>query len=237
MLVSWEDAHQGSASIGAQILGIPMFLHIYQSAWLHPGAAFLLGALGTLLVLVFARRSLLLFAILELAILVDAALTGALSPLLPGGATATYAALLFVILGDLRYFYLVERQRNEAGRGRALFAATLLSLLVPIATRIVYPLAPERLVGNALYLLYELFMLGLVLGHFATRGRMAGERGVYVRRLFFFVLCQYALWAAADVLILRGTDAGWALRVVPNLLYYCGFAPFAVLIAPKEARA
>jgi hypothetical protein len=36
----------------------------------------------------------------------------------------------------------------------------------------------------------------------------------------------YALWAAADVLILAGVDAGWLLRCVPNQLYYGFTVPF-----------
>ena len=38
-----------------------------------------------------------------------------------------------------------------------------------------------------------------------------------------FVLLYYGLWAAADALILAtGADLGFAVRVVPNVLYYGG---------------
>jgi len=36
----------------------------------------------------------------------------------------------------------------------------------------------------------------------------------------------YALWAAADLLIVAGFDAGWAVRLVPNQLYYAWYVPF-----------
>ena len=34
------------------------------------------------------------------------------------------------------------------------------------------------------------------------------------------------LWATADVLILAGVDLGWALRLLPNQLYYAFTVPF-----------
>jgi hypothetical protein len=40
------------------------------------------------------------------------------------------------------------------------------------------------------------------------------------------VAAYYGLWAAADVLILCGVDAGWPVRLVPNQLYYGFFVPF-----------
>jgi len=52
-----------------------------------------------------------------------------------------------------------------------------------------------------------------------------------------FVLAQYALWATADVLILAGHDAGFALRLAPNALYYGLFLPFVYATAPANERA
>ena len=38
-----------------------------------------------------------------------------------------------------------------------------------------------------------------------------------------FVLLYYGLWATADAIILAtGSDLGFAVRVVPNVLYYGG---------------
>jgi hypothetical protein len=44
------------------------------------------------------------------------------------------------------------------------------------------------------------------------------------------------LWASADVIILAGVDAGFGLRLAPNIMYYVGFVPFAWLTAPEELR-
>gem|GEM_PF-5782227 len=52
-----------------------------------------------------------------------------------------------------------------------------------------------------------------------------------------FVTVQYTLWATADVLILAGHDAGFALRLAPNALYYGLFLPFVYATAPANERA
>jgi hypothetical protein len=49
-----------------------------------------------------------------------------------------------------------------------------------------------------------------------------------------FVIAYYALWAAADALILTmGADAAFLLRVLPNVLYYGGLVPAIAWTAPK----
>ena len=47
------------------------------------------------------------------------------------------------------------------------------------------------------------------------------------RAVLAYAVAYYALWAAADLSILAGRDAGWALRMLPNQLYYALFVPFA----------
>ena len=61
-------------------------------------------------------------------------------------------------------------------------------------------------------------------------------------RVCGFVLLYYGLWATADAIILfAGSDLGFGLRVVPNLLYYGGLiaamAWFAPRVADAQARA
>jgi hypothetical protein len=220
------------------------FQTLYQSPWHHPGVALLCAGVSLLLLLASRHRQpsgfRRLYLLLTLAIVADALLTGALSPLPSGGWAATAAAVGGVILGDLRYFYLVERQRqsgSQGGRLASLVAALQVAMVVPILTAIGQALWPQLLYGNRLFLLYELSLLGILLGHYGRRRRIAGRRGDYVRRLLAFELCQYGLWAAADVLILCGSDLGWGLRLLPNGLYYGAFVPFALLGAPPEAQA
>lgn len=220
---------------------------LYQSPWQHPGVAFLGGAALTLCALLprpgpgARRRWALLFLILQIEILLDAALTGALSPIASGSTTALAVGTLFVVLGDLRYFYLFERQlaRPQQSPWRALQVALPLSLLLPTATGIAVRLFPQQLSGNRLFLGYEVGFLILVSMHLRLRRlghTMTSSRRAYALRLFFFELAQYALWVLADVLIVAGHDLGWALRMVPNLLYYAAFVPVAIFTAPPEAQ-
>jgi hypothetical protein len=51
-----------------------------------------------------------------------------------------------------------------------------------------------------------------------------------------FVLLYYGLWATADVIILAtGSDLGFALRVVPNVLYYGGLIGAIGRMAPAPS--
>ena len=59
----------------------------------------------------------------------------------------------------------------------------------------------------------------------------AGHRA-YLRRALAYVAAYYALWAAADVLILLSVELGWLLRIVPNQLYYAFWVPFAFFAFP-----
>ena len=53
------------------------------------------------------------------------------------------------------------------------------------------------------------------------------DRLDYLRAVMTYVAVYYFLWALADVLILiGGWDLGWALRILPNQLYYAFFVPF-----------
>lgn len=236
---------------------------LYESPWQHPGVAFICGGLLTFCALVARTRGparspragkpwALLFLILQLEILLDAALTGALSPLPSGSFAATLVAGVFVVLGDLRYFYLFERQldsvheirpklesENQGSPWVALRRALPISLLLPLAATVATHLFPAQVSGSRMFLGYEVGFLGLASAHAWRRlhgQNPTGERIRYVRRLFFFELAQYALWALSDLLILTGHDLGWALRTVPNLLYYAAFVPVAVLTAPPQAR-
>ena len=56
------------------------------------------------------------------------------------------------------------------------------------------------------------------------------EAGVTTLSVATYAAVYYALWATADVLIqVLDLDVGWALRVIPNQLYYAFYVPFAYL--------
>jgi hypothetical protein len=158
------------------------------------------------------------------------------------GPAATAVMLAFVLLGDFRVFLLVlglaaAGSKTAAPRalGRAAAEAVLWTLVVPVAAGLAHAGA-RALAGDlpaqSLWLVYELGFaaMALYLRAAVVPARVpAAAPGLraYLRAVTAYVAVYYALWAAADVLILLGVDAGWGLRVAPNQLYYAWFVPVA----------
>src|SRR5262249_52693233 len=152
----------------------------------------------------------------------------------PGAAQAV--SLAFVLLGDWRVWLLVAALALGTGRRAAVFGASALAtLVVPVlafgadaALRAGRPDLP----GQVLWLVYELGFAALALwvrarglARLAPRGDGRALR--CARAVLAWAAATYLLWAAADLLVLAGVDAGWALRMLPNQLYYALFVPFA----------
>jgi len=143
--------------------------------------------------------------------------------------------LFFVLLGDLRYFMLVEfltsgPKATSGGTAARMFAWTL---AVPLLSSLLMRLLPVSLdTPRTLFLVYELLFLGVVgiwVGILLPRRSRRTTPGTLkvLQRISSFVLAYYALWALADVLILRGTgDFAWGLRTLANALYYGGLLPW-----------
>ena len=50
------------------------------------------------------------------------------------------------------------------------------------------------------------------------------------------MVLYYGLWATADLLILgTGSDLGYLLRMLPNLLYYGGLIAVIGFLAPRAS--
>ncbi len=198
----------------------------------------------------FLRGFFVLFAI-EIAL--DAFASGPFVPKIVPKTPAleTVLSVIFVILGDYRYFVLVEsfaKGRAPAtdalfGSARAWLAALPFALVVPVGSQIVRELAPSLFADmRKTFLLYEVMFLALALVmRFVVAPRRLREAPSDVRawllRLTSFEVVQYALWALADVVILTGhAEPGFLLRLVPNVAYYGGFLFFAWLTAPRRLR-
>lgn len=238
-----------------------MFKRFYDSGWQHPGIAFF-GAIP--FVLAFAiRRPFLVgwLALFAFEILADATMTGILSPA-PEYNIVSEVGIAFVILGDFRYFVLVEwvaRRRDGDGVRPGLgplwvwIAALGFAFIVPVASTIpqltmpeLFPEADPGLRMRRIFLLYEamLFVLALTLRVLVLPRRLANKPAdlrAWILRLTHFELVQYGAWILCDVYLLAtGSDAGYLLRVVPNTLYYVLFVPFVWWTAPtwlREAKA
>ncbi len=69
------------------------------------------------------------------------------------------------------------------------------------------------------------------------RADVGNERARWGNDVMAFVAVQYALWAAADLLILSGEARGFALRLVPNVMYYGAFVGYVFVRAPRSLRS
>lgn len=213
-----------------------MFAAIYDSPLHVPVIPWVVAAL-VLVASARLRGFLRAFAVVfALEIAADAWLTGPWSPLPEGSRAATFAAILFVVLGDLRFFLLRARARLGSLEVRALASSLALSLVVPLATQALRVVSPDAFSDlRRTFLLYEVLFFVFV-GALALIRPVPAERpraaATLSRRLTAFELAQYGLWAAADALILAsGADGGFLLRIAPNLMYYALFLPFAVWAA------
>lgn len=237
----------------------PSYEHIYEriydSAWHHPmlcwlAAPFILAAL----VAAHERHSSpfhLRYALTWLVLIaLDALWTGAVPPLPPEHPVTRLIPIVFVLLGDLRYFQLIETILPAGGRPRttraALLRAFLLALIVPLTTTALRLLQPSLVPSlRVLYLIYELLFVALllallfVLPRRLRRGPRTSQQRLRlrtVRVLTAYELLQYGLWALCDALILEGVDAALLVRILPNLLYYVAFVPFAYFAVPATLR-
>jgi len=133
----------------------------------------------------------------------------------------------FVVLGDFRVLWLVQRFRApEQTARRAALEAAALSVIAPTLAGLAALSDPAP---QAIWLTHELVSLGLAfaLARFALPSELTHPRhAAFVRSVLGLMAAYYGLWAAADALILSGVDAGWPVRLVPNQLYYGFFVPF-----------
>lgn len=145
--------------------------------------------------------------------------------------------IVFVLLGDWRVFVIglglatpgTRRLREVAA------PAAACTIFVPLVTLAVAG-GLRFLRGSVetveIWLIYELAFFVVAVGAVtafvpARVDADPPERAAFLIELFAVVATYYALWALADVLIhFAGLDAGWALRVLPNQIYYGLFVPF-----------
>jgi hypothetical protein len=147
---------------------------------------------------------------------------------------ASVAPMFFVLAGDFRVLLLWDGTTRDgmiAITPRGLARAIGLTLIVPIFAQLVAPaIAPGN--PRVLFLVYELAFFALVLA--LLRWHPNARALPWVRSVSWLVLLYYGLWAAADALLLAtGSDFGFAVRVIPNLLYY-GAVP--AVMARKALR-
>ncbi len=166
--------------------------------------------------------------------MLDPVATGPIATAAGSETVSTALGLSFVLLGDFRVYWLVlHLLAPGGGPGRSAARAAGLTALVPVFAFVV-ELALARALGEVpnqvLWLVHEsaFVVVSLVLARRVVPGRLGegGARAAFLRAVLGYVVAYYGLWASADVMILAGLDEGWAIRLVPNQLYYAFFVPF-----------
>ena len=151
------------------------------------------------------------------------------------GWLARVIPFAFVLLGDWRVLLLALGVGRSARRlGENALAALGLSLVVPVVAGGSYAVAGRiwpDLHGQVLWMLYELGFGLLCVGLARVWVPRVAARdpavGAFLRAVFGYSAAYYALWLFADLLIVAGgLDLGWAIRMVPNQLYYAFWVPF-----------
>lgn len=245
--LSWQDVYYGELQSLWSLLVVPFaFLAWRLAAPADPSRAVVPRAAG------FVARATLVFAVLTM---IDPIATGPLvrSEALHDTPAATLVPFFFVYLGDLRVLLVAFAVADPARPFRATFArAAAATAIVPVATGILYAAlraAVPGLHGQWLWMIYEAGFLVLcvvavrvALPRIARTGGIDAEGRAFLESLFGYGAAYYALWLAADVLIVPfGLELGWALRMVPNQLYYAFWAPFVSFRffsrAPSDAPA
>ncbi|CAN5212379.1 hypothetical protein BH09MYX1_BH09MYX1_53870 [soil metagenome] len=203
------------------------FQSFAQSPWILP----VLPWLATPIVLVYALRQRgflrvwgVLFALL---IACDGYASGAFTTVPPNTGWATFFSVGFVILGDFRYYWLVEQTRAPKRNPMLVLAlSVVLAFVVPLAAQFFRATTSISNDTRTTYLTYEALFLGfLMIYGFVLRRR----KSLLERRLFAFELVQYVLWASLDVLLLATkADVLHLFRIIPDVLYYVVFIPFAI---------
>ena len=157
----------------------------------------------------------------------DAYANGALTPVPANTPWATFFGVSFVIIGDFRYYLLVEEARAPKRKPIVVLAiAVVLAFVVPLAAQFFRATTSISSDTRTTYLTYEALFLGFLLVYgFAMKRRSTALE----RRLFTFELVQYLAWVSIDVLLLvTKADVLHLFRVVPDVLYYVVFVPFAI---------
>jgi hypothetical protein len=173
-----------------------------------------------------------------IATMIDPMSTGPLlkTEILRDSFAATLIPFFFVLLGDLRVLLLaIGVARPQRSLTQNLTWAMGATLIVPAFAGAGITLAGliwQDVHSQVLWMLYEFGFLVLCI--FLSRGwipktlPMGSAQASYLRAVFGFSAAYYALWLIADVfIVVAELDVGWAIRIVPNQLYYSFWVPFA----------
>jgi len=178
-------------------------------------------------------RYLMLFGLTTLA---DISVAGNLLPI-ANAEVQTGIEYIFVLIGDLRFIlllaYILYAGKTLADidtlrlTGEVLRPAIIFMLFPSLIVSAIGFAKPDLLqLPRQKFLAYELVFFCLTLLWLKVvmpQKPVADRERNFIRQVSLPVLGFYGLWAIADILILRDMQIGYAVRILPNLLYYCLF--------------
>lgn len=211
-------------------------LNIDQNVWLKVYPA--IAANVALFIYLLLRRPALktYLLIFSFTTLMDILVAGKILPL-PSEQTRTVLEYIFVLIGDMRYIlllaFLLYGQKTLAElrtfrlTGDVLRPTLIFTLFPTLLVSALNFAKPELLqIPRHKFLSYEIIFFTLTLLWIYVvlpQKNISDKEAGFLRRASLPVFVFYGLWSVSDILILRGVEAGYALRIVPNLTYYCGF--------------
>lgn len=156
-----------------------------------------------------------------------------------GDTASRFVPLFFVLAGDFRFLLLLGVALAGGGlaiRGGALAQAAGLTVIVPVTSQLILWALPESMGGARwLFFVYEVLFVALTVVLMRLHPRVPGVP--WLVPVCRYVLLYYGLWATADAIVLAtGSDLGFALRVVPNALYYGGLIAVIAWAASRAAE-
>jgi hypothetical protein len=226
---TWADVYKSDLqSLYALLVGPIAFLAWRAAASVDTRRAEATGSAHfvSVLTLIFAIET-----------MIDPMATGPLLKLegLAGSPAATLIPFVFVLLGDLRVILLIVGVAQPENRLRRNLSLALgLSFVVPVFAGATFGLArwiSPDVHGQILWMLYEFgfFALCIYLARIWVPERVANDpaRVAFLRSVLGYSAAYYALWWVADfIIVFAELDLGWAIRIVPNQLYYAFWVPF-----------
>ncbi len=173
-----------------------------------------------------------------------------------GGAEHTMfgpMALLFILLGDARYFVLMYRYgryphlpEEKFGPWPMWLKCVIWTLIPTLTLGLGKLVLPEAFaIARNTYIVYEivmwisafLFLTQLLPSWLDSSDPKEAGYLRWLRIITITELAHYGLWIISDALILTGVDAGFGLRFIPDVIYYACFIPVVYFFAPARLKA
>lgn len=206
---------------------------IDTSFWFKTAPA-ILSNLALILFAIFKRPPLMRYLLLfGFTTLIDILVASRLLPM-PTDSAQIAVEYLFVLIGDLRFILLLayflyaglgakdlEQLRLPGSVLKPAFIFTLFPTILVAAVGFAKPQLMTE--ARHKFLAYELIFFALTtLWIFVVlpQKSLSAQNARFVKSAAVPVFLYYGLWSLADILILRGVEAGYAIRIVPNFLYY-----------------